>query len=212
MKSSFVCLNCGNTTSKWFGRCPECNEWNTLEQQDIAVQPEKAQKNSRRKSFGSTETTRAQHIGEITYSGNLRLKTGISEFDRVLGGGLVEGSVVLLSGEPGIGKSTLLLQICQSIDNTESVLYITGEESLSQIKLRAGRVGVDSENLLLLSETNINKIVREINGVKPSVVIVDSIQTIYDDEIASSPGSVTQVKQSAMHLINVAKESGISVI
>lgn len=212
MKTNFVCTNCGNTTSKWFGKCPECGEWNTLEEQEEIVKPKKGLKQKQEKSFAIIENSRAQHISEVSYSNNLRLSTGIGEFDRVLGGGLVDGSVVLISGEPGIGKSTLLLQICQSLEQTASILYITGEESLSQIKLRAGRVGVDSERLLVLSETNINKIIPEINAVKPSLVIIDSIQTMYDNDYPSSPGSVTQVKQSALHLINMAKESGISVI
>ena len=212
MKSIYVCGNCGNTTSKWFGKCPECQEWNTLEQQEVPAMPQKGKAHSKDKSFPSSGKSTAQRINDITFSANLRISTGISEFDRVLGGGLVEGSVVLLSGEPGIGKSTLLLQLCQSIADSGELLYISGEESLSQIKLRAGRVGVDSQKLLLLSETNIGKIIQEINTVKPTAVIVDSIQTMYDGDYPSSPGSVTQVKQSAMHLINTAKESGISVI
>ncbi|HAN20955.1 MAG: DNA repair protein RadA [Clostridiales bacterium GWF2_36_10] len=212
MKTNFVCTNCGNTTSKWFGKCPDCGEWNTLEEQVEAIQPKKGLKQKQDKSYPVIEKSRALHINEIIFSNNLRQSTGIGEFDRVLGGGLVEGSVVLISGEPGIGKSTLLLQICQSLDESVNILYVTGEESLSQIKLRAGRVGVNSKRLLILSETNINKIIPEINTVKPNLVIIDSIQTMFDDEYPSSPGSVTQVKQSAMHLINMAKESGISVI
>lgn len=212
MKSNFVCTNCGNTTTKWFGKCPECGEWNTLQEQEIAPSPEKGFKKKRVKSFEKIEKSNAQRVSEIVFSTNLRSSTGIGELDRVLGGGLVEGSVVLISGEPGIGKSTLLLQLCQSIDNNEKLLYVTGEESLSQIKLRAGRVGVDSDKLLVLSETNINKIIPEINAASPSVVIIDSIQTVYDDDYPSSPGSVTQVKRSAMHLINIAKENGISII
>lgn len=212
MKSQYVCTNCGNTTTKWFGKCPSCGEWNTLEEQEVYIEPKKGLKNKKAKTFVKAENSRALHINEIEYSKNLRLLTGIGELDRVLGGGLVEGSVVLLSGEPGIGKSTLLLQICQTVNNDQKLLYITGEESLSQIKLRAGRVGVDSEKLLILSETNINKIIPEIYAQNPSVVIIDSIQTMFDDDYPSSPGTVTQVKQSAMLLINIAKENGISVI
>lgn len=212
MKSSFICTNCGNITSKWFGKCPECGEWNTLEEHQAEPQPSKAFKQNKVKSLAPAESSKAFKIGDIVYSSNLRINTGIGELDRVLGGGLVEGSVVLISGEPGIGKSTLLLQLCQSIDESASILYITGEESLSQIKLRASRVGVDSERLFVLNETNIGKIVPEIKAANPTVVIVDSIQTMYDDDYPSSPGTVTQVKQSTLHLINVAKESGISII
>lgn len=212
MKTSYVCVNCGNITNKWFGKCPECGEWNSLEEQEATVQAPKGLKQTHTRTFAAIENSKAQRINEINYSNNLRLSTGIGEFDRVLGGGLVDGSVVLLSGEPGIGKSTLLLQLCQSIESSVSLLYVTGEESLSQIKLRAGRVGVDSDRLFILAETNVNKIIPEINAVKPDVVIIDSIQTMFDDQYPSSPGSVTQVKQSAMHLITMAKESGISVI
>lgn len=137
---------------------------------------------------------------------------GIGEFDRVLGGGLVKGSVVLLSGEPGIGKSTLLLQICQFIDAGSRILYVSGEESPSQIKLRAGRLGVDNSRLSILAETNVNKIIPEIDLNGAEVVVIDSIQTIYDDEVASSPGTVTQVKQTAMQLIHKAKTDGITIV
>lgn len=210
MKSSYICTNCGNITSKWFGKCPECGEWNTLEEQEAVPQPSKVKQN--KVNLAPAASSKAYRIGDIVYANNLRINTGIGELDRVLGGGLVEGSVVLISGEPGIGKSTLLLQLCQSIDETAKLLYITGEESLSQIKLRASRVGVHSEKLYVLNETNISKIIPEIKAVNPTVVIVDSIQTMYDEDYPSSPGTVTQVKQSALHLINIAKESGISII
>ncbi len=212
MKSNFVCTNCGNTTSKWFGKCPECGEWNTLEEQEAIVQPKKNLNRKATKRFEADNEIKAQSISAIGFADSLRLSTGIGEFDRVLGGGLVDGSVVLLAGEPGIGKSTLLLQICQSIEKSQSILYITGEESVSQIKLRANRVGVSNKDLMLFNETNINKIVPQIVTIKPTVVIIDSIQTVFDDDYPSSPGSVTQVKQCAMHLINMAKEAGISVI
>lgn len=209
---SFVCRNCGNTTTKWFGRCPECGEWNTLEEfTEAEIIPKKAKKPNMVNNQ-TVISSKARKIGEISYNEDLRTKTGMSEFDRVLGGGLVKGSVVLISGEPGIGKSTLLLQICQSIGRESRILYVTGEESLSQIKLRAKRIGVDSDNLQLLSETNINQIIPEINTIQPDVAIIDSIQTIYDENYPSSAGSITQVKQTTQQLIAKAKSDGVSII
>ena len=142
----------------------------------------------------------------------MRFSTGIGEFDRVLGGGLVKGSVVLLSGEPGIGKSTLLLQVCKTLCEGNRVLYVSGEESPSQIKLRARRLDVSGDDISVLAETNINKIIPEIDVNSADVVIIDSIQTMYDDELVSAPGTVTQVKQSAMQLITKAKTDGVSII
>ncbi len=156
--------------------------------------------------------SKAQKINEITFQNDIRFLTGLGEFDRVLGGGLVEGSVVLISGEPGIGKSTLLLQICQYVGNHAKLLYVTGEESISQIKLRANRVGVDTSQLLVLSETSVNKIIPEINTNQPDVVIIDSIQTMYDENFPSSPGTITQVKQATLQLIAKAKEDRISIL
>lgn len=214
MKINYVCNNCGNITAKWYGKCPECDAWNTLEEQLPSVIPQKQEK-SKRPSFQNYTTvdkSNARRIGEISFQNDLRFQTGLSEFDRVLGGGLVEGSVVLISGEPGIGKSTLLLQICQYIGKHAKLLYVTGEESVSQIKLRANRVGVNTENLFLLSETEINRIIPEINTIQPDIVIVDSIQTMYDGNYPSSPGTVTQVKQVTMHLIAKAKEERMSIL
>ncbi len=213
-KINYVCTNCGNTTAKWFGKCPECGSWNTLEEQQVATTEQPATKIRRAPLYNNltVEHSKAQKINEIVLQNDIRFLTGLGEFDRVLGGGLVEGSVVLISGEPGIGKSTLLLQICQQVGKNARLLYVTGEESLSQIKLRATRVGVDTENLLLLSETSVNKIIPEINTVQPNVVIIDSIQTMYDENFPSSPGTVTQVKQATMQLIAKAKEDRISVL
>ena len=213
MKTNYICNNCGNVTSKWYGKCPECDAWNTIEEQIVHEAPA-GQKNRRSQpgSYPTLSESKAKKISEISFQKDLRFMTGLGEFDRVLGGGLVEGSVVLISGEPGIGKSTLLLQICQHVGNTAKLLYVTGEESVSQIKLRAERVGVNTENLLLLSETCVNKIIPEIDANQPDVVIIDSIQTIYDDNYPSSPGTVTQVKQATMQLINKAKEEQISIL
>ncbi|MBQ5842994.1 MAG: DNA repair protein RadA [Clostridia bacterium] len=213
MKTNYVCTSCGYYSSKWYGKCPECNEWNTFEEQ--AVESTVASKTTvkRRKSYDTPPTaSKAKRISEIGISADRRFITGIGEFDRVLGGGLVKGSVVLLSGEPGIGKSTLLLQLCQTVGTNGSILYVSGEESPSQIKIRAERVGVDTENLKVLCETNISSVIPEMVGIQPDIVIIDSIQTMYDEDVASSPGSVTQVKQTALALINKAKEENISII
>lgn len=212
-KTNYICNNCGNVTAKWYGKCPECGAWNMIEEQLVVTEKETQKKSKIPKNNKEIlAESQAKRIKDISYQKDIRFLTGLSEFDRVLGGGLVEGSVVLIAGEPGIGKSTLLLQICQNVGESAKLLYITGEESISQIKLRAERVGVNTENLLLLSETSVNKILPEINTNQPDVVIIDSIQTIYDENYPSSPGTITQVKQATMHLINKAKEDGISIL
>lgn len=212
MKTQYVCTNCEYTTSKWLGRCPLCGEWNTLEEREADAEEKKKSAPKRQTLSGLENRAKSSKIREIKYSEHFRFSTGVGEFDRVLGGGIVEGSVVLLSGEPGIGKSTLLLQICSSIEGGAEVLYVSGEESAPQIKHRAERLGAMSENLSILCETNINHISSEIENVKPKVVIIDSIQTMYDDGLNSMPGTVAQVKQSAMCLISLAKTLGTAVI
>lgn len=217
MKTVYVCENCEYSTSKWIGKCPVCGQFSIVETE--VEEEKKPSKSKEAKSTGakvaklySGAPTRAQSLRNIEYPKHIRYSTGNGEFDRVLGGGVVEGSVVLLSGEPGIGKSTLLLQICEYVGRSNKILYVSGEESASQIKLRAGRLGVDCADLFVLCETNINRILEETDEFSPKLIIIDSIQTIYDDDVNSMPGTVTQVKQSAMLLINKAKESGLAVI
>lgn len=207
-KSVFVCSECGYQSPKWLGKCPNCDAWNSFEEDFTEVRVAQ-------KSGGSAKNyvSHATKFSELETPEYMRTSTGIDEFDRVLGGGIVSGSVVLLSGEPGIGKSTLLLQISNSVGNGEKrVLYVSGEESGGQLKMRAKRLGVTGENLHILIETNIENILSEIEKVKPDTVIVDSIQTIYSDGSNSSPGSVTQVRECAFSLIEKAKNNGISIV
>lgn len=178
----------------------------------ISTAPEKEQKSPKAAAYSMPRESSATEFSKLELSEYMRLDTGLSELDRVLGGGLVTGSVVLISGEPGIGKSTLLIQICDSIGSSKRVLYVSGEESAAQIKLRADRLKVKGKNLFLLTENNIEKLLSEMDRIKPDILIVDSIQTMFSDIATSSPGSVTQVRESAMQLINKAKSEGISVI
>ncbi len=206
-KTAYVCTECGYKNSKWYGKCPNCEEFNTFE--EILTVP------SERKTGGSAPDTfrpRAARLDGLDVPEYIRFGSGMSEFDRVLGGGIVSGSAVLLSGEPGIGKSTLLMQLCGTVGNTERVLYVSGEESGSQLKLRARRLGVSASEMYVLNETNAANIIAEIDEIQPSVVIIDSIQTVFSDISQSSPGSVTQVRESSMLFINKAKSDGFSVI
>ena len=204
-KTAFVCTECEYRTLKWMGKCPSCGSWNTLEE---VVQEESS---SERTSIVSRRNPPVR-LSEYDMPAYMRYATGYRELDRVLGGGLVHGSVVLISGEPGIGKSTLLMQICNILSQERTVLYVSGEESCGQLKLRAKRLSVCSENLYLLTETNIDVILSECDKLQPEVLIIDSIQTVYSDRFTSAPGSITQVKEGALACITKAKSNGLSVI
>ena len=206
--TQFICSECGYTSAKWLGKCPSCGQWNTMEEH-TAVEEDKKSMGKRLLSFGDDEPVLLNASDNEEY---LRSDTGCGELNRVLGGGLVDGSAVLLCGEPGIGKSTLLLQISSTVGEGRPVLYVSGEESRGQIKLRANRLSANYDNLYVLTEANVEKILTHIDKIKPAVVIIDSIQTMYLDRINSAPGSVSQVREGAMCFINKAKSEGVSMI
>ncbi len=208
-KSVYVCSNCGYETPKWLGKCPECLEWSTLQEEIREVVP--ASKNKSILTTGSRSVT-SYALSDISPDNELRYKTGMKELDRVLGGGIVKGSLVLLSGDPGIGKSTILLQICQQLGKNLKILYVSGEESYSQIKLRADRLKVSSENLSVLCETDTQSICEHIKATAPGLVIIDSIQTMNFTELNSSPGCVTQVRESSNLFMRTAKSLSIPII
>ncbi|MBE6652478.1 MAG: DNA repair protein RadA [Ruminococcaceae bacterium] len=212
LKTVYVCTECGAQSSKWLGKCPHCGKWNTLTEEVIDTQPEVSKAPKRASMTGSVGENKATRFGDMSLPAYIRTDTGLSELDRVLGGGLVTGSVVLLSGEPGIGKSTLLMQISDVLGQNRKVLYVSGEESGGQLKLRAKRLGVTGEHLYILTETNLESILTEADDVKPDIMILDSIQTIYSDKVNSAPGSVTQVRECALTFINKAKSEGISML
>ncbi len=206
-KSVYICSECGYETPRWLGQCPSCNEWNTLNEEIKTIVKDKP---SSRSLIGSNRS-KAYPLNEITTDTGHRYNTGLKELNRVLGGGLVKGSVVLLSGDPGIGKSTILLQICQYLGEGLKILYVSGEESAHQIKLRASRLSVSTENLSVLCETDAQYICEFIQSEKPDVVIIDSIQTMEISELNSSPGSVTQVRESTNLFTRTAKISNIPI-
>ena len=209
-KTVFYCTDCGNETPKWQGKCPACGAWNTIVERPAEPKKKTASAYGGSRSFSGVGS-RPRRIDEIEASSELRFHTGMAELDRVLGGGAVKGSMVLVGGAPGIEKSTLMLQICDSLGQFATVLYVSGEESERQIKLRAERLGVRGENLYLLSETNLEDIVEAANELKPDVLIVDSIQTLYNGDTTSMPGSVSQVKDCTLTLMQLAKGQGITV-
>ena len=201
-KTLYVCQACGYEVAKWLGRCPSCSEWNSFVEEFH---------NPIRATVGA-QTLKPTLLSDIDLTDDQRYKTGIKEFDMVLGGGIVKGSLVLIGGDPGIGKSTLLLQLCQSVDSTVKVLYVSGEESVRQIKMRANRLGVISNNVYMISETNLDIISGVIENLKPDMVIIDSIQTVYRSEITSAPGSVSQVREATSKLMEIAKTNGIAIM
>lgn len=206
VKTVFYCTACGNETAKWQGRCPACGAWNTIEEHI-----EKPTPMGRARETGFHAGRAAQRLCQVSSEDEIRFSTGMGELDRVLGGGAVVGSLVLVGGAPGIGKSTLLLQICNSLCAGRKVLYVSGEESEQQIKLRAQRIGVVPEELYILSETRLSDIMESIEQIQPDILIADSIQTLYNELNESSPGSVSQVKDCTMTLLQMSKTRGITV-
>ena len=201
--STFICQNCGSETSQYFGRCLNCNEWNTIVEE---------RKNTRSKTTSVNKNKKSKLFHEIEIGNISRFTSGFKEFDRVLGGGIVPGSIVLLGGEPGIGKSTIVLQSAGKISLNEKVLYITAEESLEQVKIRWERLNQSSLDLKIYAETNLSLIIEEIKKIKPGFAIIDSIQAINNDEMESSPGSVSQVRTCSSELQNLAKENNIALL
>lgn len=211
LKTVYICSECSHQSPKWMGKCPGCGAWNSFVEDVVGEEP-KSTASPRRALVTRSGESHATPYREMEMPSYIRTATGLGELDRVLGGGLVLGSVVLLAGEPGIGKSTLLMQISDILGSHRRVLYVSGEESGGQLKLRAERLGVAGENLSILTETNMERILAETDRIRPDVLIVDSIQTVYSDAVSSTPGAVTQVKESALAFISRAKTDNISVI
>lgn len=202
-KSVYFCQNCGQEESKWLGQCPSCGQWNTFAEEKISI--------TKSSDVRTGRDVRLVSLSEIETDDQSRIHTGMKELDRVLGGGVVPGSLVLVGGDPGIGKSTLLLQICRYLANEKQVLYISGEESLAQIKLRANRMGEFRESLRLLCETNLETIKKVLEQNRPDLAVIDSIQTMYSEDVASAPGSVSQVRESTNVFMQLAKGLGITI-
>ena len=205
-KSVYLCSDCGYESPKWFGKCPSCGAWNTMS--EFKIQPESAARGTNSFPRGAS---RPVPLSEIESGDEARFHSGIGELDRVLGGGAVHGSFVLVGGEPGIGKSTLLLQMCQEMCRNAKVLYVSGEESLRQIKLRAARLQISSPELYILSETDMEQIIQETEQMEPDILIVDSIQTVYKRDLTAAPGGTTQIKECAMSLMQYAKNKNVTI-
>lgn len=206
-KSVYICSECGYSSPKWLGKCPGCGSWNTL----IETLQAPASARSAKTAGGGASPRVPRRISEIERGEHSRYSTGLGELDRVLGGGLVSGELILVGGDPGIGKSTLLLQICQTLGRTKKLLYVSGEESAEQIKLRAERLGVNTENLYLISETDVEIVLGTVTDTKPDIVVIDSIQTMHIESIASASGSVPQVRETTNALMRLAKSMAISM-
>ncbi|CDC18871.1 dNA repair protein radA [Clostridium sp. CAG:306] len=207
LKTKWICQNCGYETAKYLGKCPDCGQWNTLVEEVFElISPSQAAKTVLNDTIPCL-------INDIEIDRSIRFTTGIEEFDRVLGGGLVQGSIVLLAGDPGIGKSTILLQTGKAIcKDGRTALYVSAEESASQVKLRAQRLGVQSNSLYIYSQTNFEAIKRQIDEIKPQILIIDSIQAVYTDSVTSSPGSVSQIRECTNILMDIAKNKNITVV
>jgi DNA repair protein RadA/Sms len=202
--SIFYCQNCGSQSSKWLGKCPSCNEWNSFIEEHVT------KKTSSKEGYISSKISHPKLISEIDYSNEKRIVTNDKELNRVLGGGIVPGSLILLGGDPGIGKSTLLLQFALS-SKSKKILYVSGEESEKQIKMRAERINQDSNHCFILTETSTNNIFKEIEKLQPDILVIDSIQTIHTSSLESTPGSVSQIRECTSELIKFAKETGTAV-
>ena len=209
----FFCQGCGYESTKWMGQCPGCKEWNTFVEETVSKSPYAGMNPGQGTGHGRGTKAQPSVLSEIQIQSEDRLSTGIGELDRVLGGGIVQGSLTLVGGDPGIGKSTLLLQVCRNLSAAgHKILYISGEESLAQIKMRADRIGQFSSEMLLLCETNLEEIAEVIRTQKPEAVVIDSIQTMYSENVSAAPGSVSQVRESTGVLLQLAKGLGVSVL
>ena len=204
-KTVFYCTECGNETARWSGQCPACGAWNTLTEA-----PTRPKNENKAAAAAHRARQTPEKLSDLDAEEEIRFTTGVGELDRVLGGGAVRGSVVLVGGAPGVGKSTLLLQLCGLIGQSERVLYVTGEESRRQLKLRAQRLGVSAGDIYVLAETQVSEILAVTEDIKPTVVIIDSIQTMFDAEVSATPGSVSQVRESTMAIMRRAKSDGFT--
>ena len=207
-KTIFVCSNCGYESAKWLGKCPACNEWNSFYEEKVV----NSSNNNSSIANSHREKAMPKKLKEVEGIETSRTSTGIGELDRVLGGGLVKGSLVLVGGEPGIGKSTLILQLCDKVKGEGKVLYVSGEESAEQVKIRADRLNINNDDLMFLGETNIDNIQDAIVSINPKLVIIDSIQTMYSDEITSAAGTVSQVREITARIMRMCKDNGITTI
>ncbi len=205
-KTVFVCGNCGYESAKWLGKCPACNEWNSFYEEKISTAVSSNNPSGKAKSVVPRKLKEVEGIDEA------RSSTGIGELDRVLGGGLVKGSLVLVGGEPGIGKSTLILQLCDKVKGEGKVLYVSGEESAEQVKIRADRLGINNDDIMFLGETDIDSIQEAILSITPKLVIIDSIQTMYSEEITSAAGTVSQVREITSRIMRICKDNRITTI